>query len=97
MDMAADADFKLFFETHRARTTTDMYYTLDLIDAVPELQLCGDLAHFLVGREFAGLPISETNQKYVEQIVKRCGGFHGRVGFPPSAGAPARNRYWDRF
>ncbi|MFP6646807.1 MAG: sugar phosphate isomerase/epimerase [Candidatus Latescibacterota bacterium] len=79
MDMAADADFELFFETHRDRTTTDMYYTLDLIGAVPELQLCGDLSHFLVGREFAGPPILETNQKYMEQIVERCGAFYGRV------------------
>lgn len=79
MDMAADAGFELFFETHRDRTTTDMYYTLDLIDAVPDMQLCGDLSHYLVGREFSGPPISENNQKYMNQIVERCGAFHGRV------------------
>jgi sugar phosphate isomerase/epimerase len=79
IDMAADAGLDLFFETHRDRTTTDMYFTLDLIEAVPEMKLCGDLSHFLVGREFAGPPISEQNQKYMEQIVERCGAFHGRV------------------
>ncbi|MED5415543.1 MAG: sugar phosphate isomerase/epimerase [Candidatus Latescibacterota bacterium] len=78
-DMAAEAGYELFFETHRDRTTTDMYFTLDLIDAVPDMRLCGDLSHFLVGREFAGPPISEQNQKYMEQILERCGAFHGRV------------------
>ena len=79
MDMAADAGYELFFETHRDRTTTDMYFTLDLIDAVPDMRLCGDLSHFLVGREFAGPPISAQNQAYMEQILERCGAFHGRV------------------
>ncbi|SVC98922.1 uncharacterized protein METZ01_LOCUS351776, partial [marine metagenome] len=79
MDMAADAGFELSFETHRDRTTTDMYFPLDLIEAIPDMVLCGDLSHFLVGREFAGPPISEQNQKYMEQILERCGAFHGRV------------------
>ncbi|MBT4100640.1 MAG: TIM barrel protein [Gemmatimonadetes bacterium] len=78
-DMAAAAGYELFFETHRDRTTTDMYFTLDLIDAIPDMRLCGDLSHFLVGREFSGPPISEQNQKYMEQILERCGAFHGRV------------------
>lgn len=78
-DMAAAAGYELFFETHRDRTTTDMYFTLDLIDAIPDMRLCGDLSHFLVGREFSGPPISEPNQKYMEQILERCGAFHGRV------------------
>jgi hypothetical protein len=79
MDMAAEAGFPLYFETHRDRMTTDMYFTLDLIEAVPDMVLCGDLSHFLVGREFAGPPISQQNDAYMQQIIERCGAFHGRV------------------
>ena len=79
MDRAAAAGYELFIETHRDRMTTDMYFTLDLIEAVPDMVLCGDLSHFLVGREFAGPPLSEQNQAYMEQILGRCGAFHGRV------------------
>ena len=67
------------FETHRDRMTTDMHFTLDLIEAVPDMVLCGDLSHFLVGREFAGPPISEQNQQYMDQILARCGAFHARI------------------
>jgi sugar phosphate isomerase/epimerase len=97
VDMASDAGYELFFETHRDRTTTDMYFTLDLIDAVPDLVLCGDLSHFLVGREFAGPPISEQNQEYMEQIVERCGAFHGRVASREQVQVPisfAHNQVW---
>lgn len=79
IDLAAEAGIPLYFEVHRDRMTTDMYFTLDLIEAVPEMVLCGDLSHFLVGREFAGPPISKENDAYMKHIIERCGAFHGRV------------------
>ena len=97
MDMAAAAGYELFIETHRDRMTTDMYFTLDLIDAVPDMVLCGDLSHFLVGREFAGPPLSEKNQAYVEQIIGRCGAFHGRVASREQVQVPINfphNKVW---
>ena len=78
IDLAAAAGLPLYFETHRDRMTTDMYFTLDLIEAVPDMVLCGDLSHFLVGREFPGPPISEQNQAYMNLILERCDAFHGR-------------------
>ena len=78
-DMAKAAGYDVFFETHRDRMTTDMYFTLDILDAVPDISLCGDLSHFLVGREFAGPPLSKQNDAYMKQILERCGVFHGRV------------------
>lgn len=77
--LATEARIPLFIETHRDRMTTDMYFTLDLMEAVQEMVLCGDLSHFLVAREFAGPPISDQNEAYMTQILERCGLFHGRV------------------
>ncbi|HIG54123.1 MAG TPA: sugar phosphate isomerase/epimerase [Candidatus Latescibacteria bacterium] len=97
MDMAAAAGYELFIETHRDRMTTDMYFTLDLIDAVPDMVLCGDLSHFLVGREFSGPPLSEQNQIYMEQILARCGAFHGRVASREQVQVPINfphNKVW---
>ena len=97
MDRAAAAGYQLFFETHRDRMTTDMYFTLDLIEAVPDMVLCGDLSHFLVGREFAGPPISEQNQQYMDQILARCGAFHGRIASREQVQVPtgfAHNQVW---
>ena len=79
MDLAEAAGYPLFIETHRNRMTTDLHFTLDLLEAVPDMVMCGDLSHFLVGREFAGPPFEEAEESKMRQVVERCGAFHGRV------------------
>lgn len=76
--MAQDAGVPLYFETHRDRMTTDLFFTLRLLDRFPDLRLTGDLSHYLVGREFAW-PVSEENHALVRRVLDCCWAFHGRV------------------
>ena len=76
--LAADAGIALQIETHRDRMTTDLLFTLHLLDCVPDLRLTGDLSHYVVGREFAW-PVSEENHALMRRVIDHCWGFHGRV------------------
>jgi hypothetical protein len=76
--LARDAGVALHIETHRDRMTTDLFFTLHLLDCFPDLRLTGDLSHYVVGREFAW-PISEANHGLMHRVIDQCWGFHGRV------------------
>jgi hypothetical protein len=78
MRLAEEVDFPVYIETHRDRMTTDLYFVLDLLDAITDLPLLADLSHFLVGREFA-TPVSKENHGYIHRILDSSWAFHGRV------------------
>jgi hypothetical protein len=76
--LARDAGITLQIETHRDRMTTDLFFTLRLLDCFPDLRLTADLSHYLVGREFAW-PVSDENHALMHRILDNSWGFHGRV------------------
>lgn len=76
--LAAGAGIPLHIETHRDRMTTDLFFTLHLLDCFPDLRLTADISHYVVGREFAW-PISEENHRLMHRILDHAWGFHGRV------------------
>ena len=58
--IASEAGFRTVIETHRDRMTTDLRFTLQLMDAVPELRMNGDLSHFVVDRSSRGRSAMRT-------------------------------------
>jgi hypothetical protein len=76
--LGREAGVPVHVETHRDRMTTDLFFTLRLLDAFPDLRLTGDISHYLLGREFAW-PVSDENHRLMYRILDNCWGFHGRV------------------
>ena len=68
----------LQFETHRNCITNDMFSTLLLLDAIPEMRLAADLSHYVVDREMM-LPITPDYQAQVGRLLERSDSFQGRV------------------
>ncbi len=76
--IAHDARLPVHIETHRDRMTTDLFFTLHLLDCFPDLRMTADISHYVVGREFAW-PISDENHALMHRILDHAWGFHGRV------------------
>jgi len=77
----ADAErsgLPLLFETHRDCTLNDLYYAIQLIEAVPEMRLCADLSHYVIDREMR-LPLGETDRQYMHRVLQRSDCFQGRI------------------
>jgi hypothetical protein len=75
---AQQAGLPLLFETHRDCTLNDLYYALQLIEAVPEMRLCADLSHYVIDREMR-LPLGATDREYMHCILERSDCFQGRI------------------
>ena len=78
IEMSEQAGMPVQFETHRNCITNDLYSTLALLDAVPEMRLCSDLSHYVVDREF-WYPLSDRDMGLISRIQARADSFQGRV------------------
>ncbi|MDT8320710.1 MAG: hypothetical protein RQ826_09330 [Xanthomonadales bacterium] len=78
MTDAETAGLPLLFETHRDCTLNDLHYTLQLIEAVPEMRLCADLSHFVIDREMR-LPLRAVDRDHMHRVLQRSDCFQGRV------------------
>ena len=78
IEMADTEGVPIQFETHRNCITNDLYTTLELIDAIPQMRLCADLSHYVVDREF-WFPISEYDEALIQRILARSDSFQGRI------------------
>ena len=75
---AEQAGLPVLFETHRDCTLNDLYYALQLIEAVPEMRLCADLSHYVIDREMR-LPLSDRDRGFMHRILERSDCFQGRI------------------
>lgn len=68
----------VLFETHRDSLLNDLYYTLQMLELVPEMRLCADLSHVVVDREMRA-PVSEADQALIDRLIERADCFQGRI------------------
>ena len=78
IDLADQAGLPLLFETHRHGLLNDLFPTLQMLDAIDDLDLCADLSHFVVDREFA-LPIDDHASAMIQRVLDRSWSFQGRI------------------
>lgn len=76
--VAADEGMPIQFETHRNCITNDLFATIQLLDAVPEMRLCADLSHYVVDREMPCPPSPEL-QALIARVLARADSFQGRI------------------
>jgi hypothetical protein len=103
--VAEQESMPIQFETHRNCITNDLYTTVQLLDAVPDMRLAADLSHYVVDREMP-CPPPPALQRLVTQILERSDSFQGRVAargqiqvaleFPQNAKWVALFREWWR-
>jgi hypothetical protein len=94
--LAAEEAVPIQFETHRNCITNDLFSTLLMLDAIPEMRLCADLSHYVVDREMM-LPLSPEMQSYVSRILARSDSFQGRIATRSQVQVPIafpQHRIW---
>lgn len=100
IEMADKEGVAIQFETHRNCITNDLFSTLLLIDAIPEMELCADLSHYLVDREF-WYPISDDDNALIHRILDRAVSFQGRVASREQVQVqisfPQHQKWFDQF
>lgn len=100
IEMSLEEEMPVQFETHRNCITNDLFFTLSLLDAVPEMRLAGDFSHYIVDREFK-LPLEPWERRLINRCIARCDSFQGRVASRQQVqvqiGFPQHQKWVDLF
>jgi hypothetical protein len=93
------------FETHRNCITNDLFTTVQLLEAIPDMRLAADLSHYVVDREMP-CPPPQSLQALIDIVLERSDSFQGRIAargqiqialdFPQSEKWVALFRHWWR-
>ena len=78
IEMSEKHSIPIQFETHRNCITNDLYSSLLLLDAIPEMRMSADLSHYVVDREFS-YPLSKGDLNLISRVLERSDSFQGRV------------------
>ncbi|MFK7870911.1 MAG: sugar phosphate isomerase/epimerase family protein [Roseobacter sp.] len=78
IEMSDEIGMPVHFETHRNCITNDLFATLSMLDAIPEMRLAADLSHYMVDREFK-LPLAKWERDLMSRCLARADSFQGRV------------------
>ena len=66
------------FELHRFTLTNDLFYTAQVMDLVPEMEIIADLSHAVVSREIE-LPLDPVHEDLFLKVGDRAAGLQGRI------------------
>jgi sugar phosphate isomerase/epimerase len=77
-DLANAQGIPFFVETHRGNFTENLPQTRQLIEAVPDIRMTGDLSHYVVGGEFYGWA-DEGAATQMSPVLERVSHLHGRI------------------
>jgi hypothetical protein len=76
--VAEQESMPIQFETHRNCITNDLFTTVQLLEAIPEMRLAADLSHYVVDREMP-CPPTPPLQALITQVLEHADSFQGRV------------------
>ncbi len=79
-ELANDSGLPLFIETHRGKVTQDLRRTVKVIRRFGRVRFTGDFSHYIVAGELGGV-WGEEVWDHFRAIARRCGNWHGRIGF----------------
>ncbi len=103
MELAAEANLTISFETHRGRSFYNPWTTLRIVEQLPAIRLTCDFSHWCVVCE----RLLDTETHVIGALAPRAHHIHARIGYDqgpqvPHPGAPeyepalrAHQRWWE--
>lgn len=78
LDLASESGVEAHFELHRYTLTNDLFFTAQIMDLVPEMEIIADLSHAVVSREIV-LPLDDVHAALFDKVIDRAAGLQGRI------------------